>query len=199
MQKYIIGIDEAGRGPIAGPVAVGGVCVPFVKYLQVKKRCISIRGKDSKKLTEKERRKWFEKIKQMQREGLLQYSVTMTGSLQIDKKGIVPSIQIAMNRVLKSVCEASPSMCKIKLDGSLYAPDIYVNQETIIKGDEKEFVISLASICAKVVRDNKMKKLDIKYPVYGFAQHKGYGTKAHYKAISKNGICNEHRKSFLKE
>jgi ribonuclease HII len=87
---------------------------------------------------------------------------------------------------------------KVLLDGSLKAPRRYVNQKTIIRGDDIEPVISLASICAKVLRDRKMTRLAKKYPRYGFEVHKGYGTKAHYKAIKKHGFSQEHRRSFLK-
>ncbi len=196
MKKYHVGIDEAGRGPIAGPVCVGGVSIPIEKYPQVKKICKAIRGKDSKKLTEKQRDEWFKKIQQMQSDNLLQYTGVMVGASQIDKKGIVPSIQKAMNRALLRLCK-KPNCCQIKLDGSLVAHEKYTNQETIIKGDEKELVISLASICAKVVRDKKMVQLSKRHSEFGFEKHKGYGTRSHYEAISKHGKCKEHRSSFL--
>jgi ribonuclease HII len=196
MSTWIVGIDEAGRGPIAGPVAVGGVCIEKSKYARVKQLCKEIRGKDSKKLTERKREEWFENIRQMQRDGLLTYAVSMSAAKMIDAKGIVPAIRSAMQRVLKRIAP-NPLESTIKLDGALHAPHRYANQETIIKGDEKELVISLASICAKVERDRKMVRLAKKYPEYGFERHKGYGTKMHYMALAKHGAREEHRRSFL--
>lgn len=182
--KYIIGIDEAGRGPVAGPVSVGLVMI------QKKDRNILKGIKDSKKLSEKKREEWFEKLRKDKK---VFYTCCMVNSKVIDDKGI----SYAINLAIKKVClRTDKEDCEVLLDGSLYAPKKYT-QKTIIKGDEKITVISAASIVAKVTRDRKMKVLAKKYPKYGFEIHKGYGTKKHYVLIKKHGRCGIHRKSFL--
>ncbi len=197
--KYIIGIDEVGRGPLAGPVAVGAVLIYSEHYRRVAKLFPVI--KDSKKLSANKREEWLAKIRAAEKSGFLKTAVSLVSASVVDKKGIVPSIKTALAKSLKQL-EAlhRPSLCsaKVLLDGGLKAPVHYKNQKTIIKGDEKELVIALASIVAKVTRDALMVKLGKKYPVYGFEQHKGYGTRAHYVAIKKHGINPHHRKSFLK-
>ncbi|MFQ5661651.1 MAG: ribonuclease HII [Candidatus Paceibacteria bacterium] len=208
--KYIIGIDEAGRGPLAGPVAVGAVLVPAdapqgltVPRSHLSRRYRSSsrndlmtfsRVKDSKKLTEIQREKIFEKIKENKN---IRYIVCFASARQIDKLGIVKAIGNALKKALAKL-DANPNKCKILLDGTLKAPVKYKNKKTIIKGDEKEFVISLASIAAKVERDKKMQNFSKKYPKYNFEKHKGYGTKEHYRKIKKHGICDIHRKTFVK-
>jgi ribonuclease HII len=182
--KYIIGIDEAGRGPIAGPVSVGLIMV-------LKKNKNILKGiKDSKKLSEKKREEWFEKLK---KEKKVFHTCAMIGPKIIDEKGLSYAINLAIKKVCK---RTNKKDCEILLDGSLHAPKKYV-QKTIIKGDEKINVIAAASIIAKVTRDRKMKMFSKKYPQYDFEIHKGYGTKKHYRKIRKYGCCELHRKSFL--
>ena len=193
---YLIGIDEAGRGPVAGPVALGGVCVRKDRVNTLRGIFKTIRGKDSKRLTEKQREYWYMVITEQSKLGNLVFFVAMSSSSIIDNKGIVFGIKSAMKRVLKKIAP-SPSEVRVLLDGSLYAPAKYVNQETIIKGDESEMVISLASIVAKVERDKKMIKLADVFPLYGFDRHKGYGTKKHYEMIKRYGLISEHRATFL--
>ena len=194
---FLVGIDEAGRGPVAGPVAVGGVSVKKKELRLLQRIFTPIKGKDSKKLTEKQRELWYGIICEQVRLGNMSFFVAMSSAKIIDSKGIVFGIKSAMSKVLKRVAP-DPLSVRVLLDGSLYAPDEYENQETIIKGDEKEMVISLASIVAKVERDRKMRKLAKKYPEYGLEKHKGYGTKRHYEAIKKHGMTPEHRKTFLR-
>ncbi len=200
--KYIIGIDEVGRGPLAGPVAVGAVLIYAEHYRRVKKLFPVI--KDSKKLSAKKRDQWLVKIREAESAGFLVSAVAFVGPSIIDKKGLAPSIHTALAKALAVVTSrkggpfCAPSYARVLLDGGLRAPVEYQNQETIIKGDEKELVIALASIVAKVTRDARMVKLGEKFPAYGFEQHKGYGTRAHYSAIKKYGITPHHRKSFLK-
>jgi ribonuclease HII len=213
--KFLIGIDEAGRGPLAGPVAVGVFAIRSKKVLKMFKG-----ARDSKKLTAAAREAFFFKIKKAKKNGHVHYAVSYSSAGVIDEKGIVPAIKSALNRSLRKleryfvqdrilvykykvgsmypVQGATLYNCEVLLDGSLKAPSRYVNQKTIIGGDDKEPVISLASICAKVLRDRKMMRLAKKYSKYGFEIHKGYGTKAHYKAIKKHGLTKEHRRSFLK-
>lgn len=198
--KYIIGIDEVGRGPVAGPVAVGAVLFSVENKTVLEEFFSTI--KDSKKLTPKKRNEWFEKINGKKEEGLLDYRVVFVESNNIDGFGIVPSIQSCLDKSLESLCgtsDALQSECLVLLDGGLKAPKEFINQETIIKGDEKETIISIASVMAKVSRDSVMCKLAKEYPEYNFEKHKGYGTKAHMEAIQKNGMCKQHRRSFLKK
>ncbi|HEY4517553.1 MAG TPA: ribonuclease HII [Candidatus Paceibacterota bacterium] len=189
--KYIIGIDEAGRGPVAGAVSVGAVLIParfdWAPWQGVR---------DSKQLTALARERWYGRIAEAQNGGGLRYSVSFTGSSQIDRGGIVPAIRAALARSLLKL-ETDPFECLVLLDGSLKAPEEYRFQRTIIRGDQLEPVISLASIVAKVSRDRQMVQLAKKYPLYGFESHKGYGTRQHYASIKKHGLCAIHRESFL--
>ena len=209
MKSWIIGIDEAGRGPLAGPVAVGVALVPSDFNWD------HLPGVgDSKKVSPKNREAIFKRAKELQKQGKLSYAVVLTSAKTIDRIGIVPSITKAINQALKKI--EKPLNNKplprqrlgrddlgdvlVKLDGGLKAPSEYVHQETIIKGDSKEKVIGLASIMAKVTRDRRMVILSKvgPYSKYAFDVHKGYGTKVHREAILKFGLTPEHRKSFCK-
>ena len=192
--KYTIGIDEVGRGPLAGPVAVCAVLVYALHYRRVAKLFPVI--KDSKKLSAKAREEWLVKIRRAEGSGLLVTAVAFVAPSVIDKKGLSSAIRTAMDKALQNI-EHEAEYARVLLDGGLRAPARYENQETIIKGDEKKLVIALASIVAKVTRDARMVKLGKKFPAYGFEQHKGYGTRAHYVAIKKHGITMHHRKTFL--
>lgn len=188
--RLTIGIDEVGRGPIAGPVAVGA----FVFLKPEAKRLF--RGvKESKQLSEAKREEWFARIQSAHKSGLVNFCVTFQSEKIIDTKGLSYAIKTALLTSLYGV-KVKPSRARVLLDGGLKAPANYTNQKTIIKGDEKEMVIALASICAKVLRDRKMNLLAKKHPNYGFEKHKGYGTRAHYAAIKKYGMLSVHRKSF---
>lgn len=188
--KYLIGIDEVGRGPIAGPVAVGA----FV-FLN-KQASEFFKGvKESKQLTEEKREMWFLKIEEAREMGMVDFSVIFQSEKVIDNKGISFAIKKALELSLGEL-KINPTDALVLLDGGLKAPPEYKNQKTIIKGDTKEQVIALASICAKVLRDRKMRKWALKYKEYGFDVHKGYGTKKHYEAIEKHGLMSIHRRSF---
>lgn len=195
--QYIIGIDEVGKGPLAGPVAVGAclISVSKIKSFQAMGYFKGIR--DSKKLSEKKKEEWLEKIEESKRKGDLNYSVSFISNKIIDKKGISQCIKSAIENSLKKL-KAEPSKTIVLLDGGLKAPQKFTNQKTIIKGDEKEPVISLASIVAKVTRDRKMVEYSKKFPQYGFEIHKGYGTALHRRKIRENGLSELHRKSFCK-
>lgn len=194
--KYVIGIDEVGRGPLAGGVAVGAVAVDLAVYnSRLKKEFKGIR--DSKKLSEKKREEWFKKIKLAQMRSDIKFSVSFTAPTIIDKKGIVFSIQRALDKSLSKL-KVKPEQAEIFLDGGLKAPKEYKNQKTIIHGDDLVQIISIASVVAKVTRDRLMVRFAKKFPQYGFERHKGYGTKAHYLAIKKYGITKIHRRSFLR-
>ncbi len=216
--SYIIGIDEVGRGPIAGPVAVCAfICMPnFFDSIEIK-----VPLRDSKKLTKIQREKWFQYLKKEKEEGNCDFAVSYVSAENIDKFGIVKSIkkalEISLNKITKQdvqnlsrvgapaervkrenfVHPVEVDTFKIFLDGGLKAPEEYVNQETIIKGDELHPVISCASIVAKVSRDRIMANYAKEYPEYGFNKHSGYGTSAHYNAIKKHGTTVLHRKTFI--
>ncbi len=194
----IFGIDEAGRGPIAGPVAVGvfRIDIPQSDFKKIINKA-KLKLKDSKKLNHKQREEWFEVIKKWKKEGKCDYSATLVSAKDIDSLGIVPSINKALSKSLYKLQNKDYKL--ILLDGGLKAPKEFSRQKTIIKGDEKEPVISLASICAKVTRDRYMCKISKKYPKYNFYLHKGYGTREHYGAIRRHGISPIHRKTFLKK
>ncbi|MEZ4104246.1 MAG: ribonuclease HII [Candidatus Paceibacterota bacterium] len=200
--KWVIGVDEVGRGPLAGPVGVGVVLVP------VDFDWSALSGvNDSKKLTPENREAIFRQALQLKKTGQINFAVPLVSSSVIDKKGIVPAINLAMKRGLKKLTSTVPRVnlgnsnlgnVEVKLDGGLKAPAEFVNQETIIKGDGKEKVIGLASILAKVTRDKYMEKLAKKseFAVYDFAKHKGYGTKDHRQAILEYGLSTQHRVGF---
>ena len=193
MIRYVIGIDEAGRGPLAGPVSVAAVAIPLASY---KKVIIRFReAKDSKQLTGTQREVWFKKIKSSS--GDLIYSVSLVGNAFIDRHGITRSIEVAIFRTLRKL-KVAPSLSRVLLDGSLKAPKDFWRQRTIIRGDEKIKIISLASIVAKVSRDRHMVKKAKVFDGYGFEIHKGYGTKKHQQALFKKGPSPFHRQSFLK-
>lgn len=194
--KHIIGIDEAGRGPLAGPVAVGAVMVER-KFL--KDFATLFRGvKDSKKISAQKREVWFKKLESAEQNGIASFRVSFSGSGTIDKRGINAAIFRSISASLGAL-PCPPHGSLILLDGGLRAPSMYRSQKTIIRGDEKIMIISIASIAAKVLRDRLMEKLSLKYPLYGLEQHKGYGTKEHFKKIKKHGLSKIHRRSFLKK
>jgi ribonuclease HII len=186
MKKYLIGVDEVGRWPVAGPVAVGVVAyeISDEEFLREKMP----EAKDSKKMTEKKREKVFEVLQELKgkkggggaatQKPKIFAKVSFVSAKEIDKFGIVPSIQKALNSSLEKILaeievEKKFENIILKLDGGLKFDEKIKNQETIIKGDEKEFVISLASIVAKVMRDREMVKMAKKYPEYFLEKHKG--------------------------
>ena len=195
--KWLVGIDEAGRGPLAGPVSVGLVLIPA----NFDWNLIPGVG-DSKQLSEKKREDIFKRAQVLQKEGKLQYVVEMVTAPKIDSDGISVCIKKSIAKGLKKLTSTRSCLeldeVMVKLDGSLKAPTEYVYQETIIKGDSKERVIGLASIMAKVTRDRYMVKVasQSEFLVYDFARHKGYGTKAHREAIAQNGLSTLHRASY---
>lgn len=188
--RYIIGIDEVGRGPLAGPVAVGAIAI--TPTLLKKFRTI----KESKQLSEAKREEWSAKIYASACDEL-RIAVAMVSAKEIDRIGIAPAIKKALASALKKL-HVLPSDARVLLDGGLYAPTEYSNQETIIRGDASETAIAMASVVAKVKRDTLMVSLSKKYLEYNFAQHKGYGTKAHMEALRAHGLSEIHRKSFCK-
>jgi ribonuclease HII len=194
--SHIIGIDEVGRGPLAGPVTVCACAIPsdfdLSKFSNIK---------DSKKLSAAKRDEWFAAITGMRDRGELDFAFTSVSSDEIDAIGIAVAIQKALDTSLAQIVDSlgiSPESVEVMLDGSLHAPKKFARQQTIIKGDEKIPVISAASIVAKVMRDCHMDEMAIAYPDYGFEKHRGYGTSAHCLAIRKLGPTPIHRRSFLR-
>lgn len=190
MKGWIVGVDEAGRGPLAGPVAVGVVMAPHDFDIQKEIPGVA----DSKVLSEKKREKVYEHAQIFVNSGQLRYVVVFKTAAMIDEVGIVPSIMHAIAQGVRMLA-LEPNDVRILLDGSLRAPHEY-EQETIIHGDALEPIISLASIMAKVERDRLMCQLALQYPQYGFERHKGYGTRAHYAALAAHGLSDMHRRSF---
>ncbi len=189
--KWLIGVDEAGRGPLAGPVAVGVVQVPSDFDWSL------IPGVgDSKKKTPEKREALFRRAQHLRHHRELDFAVAMVGPSVIDEKGIVYAINLAMQRCITRL-DLDPATCHFKLDGSLHAPAEF-SQQTIIKGDDKERVIGLASIMAKVTRDKYMARIARRCTQYGFEQHMGYGTKSHRQAIANYGKSPIHRVSYCK-
>ena len=177
----IAGIDEAGRGPLAGPVAAGAVILPEdhdILYLN-----------DSKKLSAKKRDMLFDQIK----EEALAWSVALVEPARIDEINILQATYEAM-RLAVSQLKVKPS---VLVNDAVTIPGIALPQVPVVKGDAKCISIAAASILAKVTRDRIMEEMDAKYPEYGFAKHKGYGTREHMNAIREHGPCPIHRRSFI--
>ncbi|MEK7091720.1 MAG: ribonuclease HII [Patescibacteria group bacterium] len=195
--EFLVGVDEAGRGPLAGPLALGAVLFPRsgVEALSLAMADYPA-GKDSKKLTAKAREAWRAKIMSLKVEGYLDFAVSFVSPKFIDDYGMSAALRYGLKKNLQKL-SLDPAKTRLLLDGSLRGPKEFKYQQTIIKGDESELVIALASIVAKVARDFYLVKVAKDYPGYGLEQHKGYGTAAHCEAIVRLGPCPLHRRSFL--
>lgn len=181
--EYICGIDEAGRGPLAGPVVVACAIMPKESFIE---------GiNDSKKISEKKRERLYEEITNE----AIAWSVGIVDQNEIDKINILNATKKALNTAVK---ELSVKPDRILVDALEHIDTNGIPYTAVIKGDAKIYSISAASIIAKVTRDRIMREWDEIYPQYGFAGHKGYGTAKHIQAIRENGICSLHRKSFVK-
>lgn len=181
--KNICGIDEAGRGPLAGPVVVAGVIMPENSMIEG--------VNDSKKVSEKKRELLYDKIL----EEAISYSVAIIGQDVIDDINILNATKHGVTSVVKGF-DVRPDL--IIIDALEHIDTDGVPYESIVKGDAKCYSIAAASIIAKVTRDRIMREWDEVYPQYGFAQHKGYGTAKHISAVKEFGLCSIHRKSFTK-
>lgn len=178
---YVAGIDEAGRGPLAGPVVAAAVILPkdiFLPFLN-----------DSKKVTEKRRDVLFDEIKQ----NAIAYGIGIASNTLIDEINILQATYEAMREAINAL-EKTPD---VLLVDAVHIPDINIKQVGIVKGDAKSVNIAAASILAKVTRDRIMVEYDKIYPEYGFASNKGYGTATHIAALKEVGPCAIHRKSFI--
>lgn len=181
--NYICGIDEAGRGPLAGPVVVAAVIMP--------KDSIIEGVNDSKKVSEKKREKLYELII----EEAISYSVGIVDQNEIDRINILNATKAGLTEAVRTL-KVKPEL--ILVDALTNIDTCGVPYQSIIKGDAKSYSIAAASIIAKVTRDRIMREWDKVYPQYGFEKHKGYGTAAHISAIKENGLCPLHRLSFVK-
>ena len=181
--NVICGVDEAGRGPLAGPVCAAAVILP--KHLQIPGLT------DSKKLSDKKRRELFPVIQQQ----AIAYGIGLASEAEIDEINILQATFLAMRRALSQL-SIRPEIALI--DGNRET-DFGLPVKTVVKGDSLSANIAAASVLAKVTRDNILVELASQYPEYGFEIHKGYGTKAHYEALRTYGPCPIHRKSFLKK
>ena len=179
----ICGVDEAGRGPLAGPVCAAAVILPEGAVIE--------ELDDSKKLTEKKREKLYDIIK----ETAVAYSVAYGTLEEIESVNILEATYLAMNLAIEGL-NVKPDFALI--DGNRVPRGINIPCETIVKGDSKSMSVAAASVLAKVTRDRLMLEYDKKYPEYNFKKHKGYGTKEHTELIKKYGPCEIHRLSFLK-
>lgn len=194
--KWIVGVDEVGRGPVAGPVYVCAfVCEADAVTSIVEGTKLPLR--DSKKLTKKMRQAWFVYLQDLAKEKKIRYVMTKASNAEIDDKGIAVCIRAAVDNCLEKL-NLEIAETKVFLDGGLHAHAKFI-QETLVKGDENIPVIALASIIAKVSRDAEMEKLAKEYPDYAWEKNSGYGTKTHMQAIREKGTSPLHRISFLKK
>jgi ribonuclease HII len=215
--NYIIGIDEAGRGPLAGPITLAA----FVAPQNLRNKLIKIIGgkiKDSKQFSAKRRKEIYRKFLRLRKDptslklrgtSKVFFCVFHVSNKIIDEKGISFATKLGIKKSLSCILKdwsffrgreflANQRNFKIRLDGSLKAPEEFKNQKTIIGGDGKDIFIACASIVSKVRRDRLMRRLAKKYPKYGLEIHKGYGTLLHRTLIKKFGLSSLHRKSFCK-
>jgi ribonuclease HII len=184
--QYIAGLDEAGRGALAGPVAVGAVILPRDKA-RLARTLAGVR--DSKQMTPLERDSLAPRIKEV----ALTWSVAFASADEIDSQGIVPATRLAAMRAIQGL-SISPEY--LLTDFRLELPQVELSQTSLVKGDARCLSIAAASVLAKTARDEYMSQLDSEYPDYGLGQHKGYGTQAHRLAMKRWGYSSVHRKSF---
>ena len=183
--EFVVGLDEVGRGPLAGPVVAGAVCI---KKSDLPAFVENIR--DSKKLSQKQREGWY---KFLTEQSGIKWGIGIISEKIIDQINILEATKLAMKKAIKAL-KVEPDY--LLLDGNFLLEDLSISQKAVVRGDEKVISCAAASILAKVTRDRLMEKYDIKYPQYGFKKHKGYGTKDHLAAIKKHGACPIHRISF---
>ena len=196
----LVGVDEVGRGPLAGPVTLCALAVSgsdkrclkrFLRYTRAGEM------KDSKKMSLPEREECAAALRAAAKTGsAISFSISHVSAKVIDRRGIVPAVRLALRRCLNKL-SAEPRTSRLLLDGSLHAPKEFTDQKTIVRGDQTVPIIALASVLAKVARDRKMRRLSKRHPGYGFDEHVGYGTSMHYRAIRRLGLSEIHRRSFL--
>lgn len=191
---WVIGVDEVGRGPVAGPVTLCAFAVraEFLHDLE------KMGFRDSKKLSPQKRQQFAHILNNCAQLQMCTWAIQSSDSTVIDSKGLTFAINDALARALKKL-DIHPQDADVYLDGGLHAPTNYFRQHTVVHGDDLFPVISCASILAKVYRDHMMDEWDHTYPQYDFINNKGYGTPGHYRAIKKHGFSPLHRASFLRD
>jgi ribonuclease HII len=191
---HAAGIDEAGRGAWAGPVAAAVVILPcpepaLARTARLSDRSEALRGvRDSKQMTPLAREAWAPRIKEI----ALAWGVGFASAEEIDMLGIVPATKLAAMRAMEFLSQSPDTL----LTDYLIFPEIHLPQTALVKGDRRSLSVAAASVLAKTARDARMRELDLEYPGYGFARHKGYGTPQHRAALAQMGLCAIHRKSF---
>lgn len=188
--KFVVGIDEAGRGPLAGPVVAGAAMVKINKKL---KQLESLKVNDSKKISPKRREEIY---KVLIKHSQIYWGAGRVSEKVIDRINIFKATKLAMQRAIKNLEKKNSQAVDFLIIDGNFKINFKAPQKSIVKGDEKVFSCAAASIIAKVVRDKAMKKYHKKYPRYHFDRHKGYGTKLHFRMLEKYGYCKIHRKTF---
>jgi ribonuclease HII len=181
---FVAGLDEAGRGAWAGPVAAGAVILPVDEHILEQLKGV----RDSKEMTPRQREYWAEQIRLY----VCAWGIGFASHAEIDEYGILPATRLAMCRALEQLCVQPQHL----LIDALRLPQINLPQSAIIKGDQRSLSIAAASVLAKTARDQWMRQIDSEYAEYGFAIHKGYGTRRHQAALGALGPCAIHRRSF---
>lgn len=196
---FVIGVDEAGRGPLAGPVVAAALFLsPDFNFHTAENQKKFLKIKDSKKITPKGREKLFEFLTTNTN---IKYGIGIIDEKIIDQKNVLQATFIAMEKAIEDLSNKEPKINMrnsiVLIDGRDILENVDLNQKSIIGGDGKVWSIAAASIIAKVTRDKLMQKYHEKYPQYCFDKHKGYGTKLHFEMIKKYGPCEIHRKTFI--
>ncbi len=214
---FVAGVDEVGRGPLAGPVVACAVCIVRNRVIARKsvattkqpRTIAAVHGiapssrqggtprndrlKDSKKLSANQRAKWYEFLTTQED---IKWGIGLVSAKIIDRINILAATKLAMKRALEDLAKKGARVEYLLLDGNFLLEDLFVSQKAVVRGDTKIWSCAAASIIAKVTRDRLMAKYHQKYQCYGFDRHKGYGTRAHFAAIKKHGPCVIHRQSF---
>jgi ribonuclease HII len=195
---YIIGVDEAGRGPLAGPVSVGGTLLDVTKLREIREIEEFLWLDDSKKMTQIRRDKVYEIFLPM-----VDHAHTFVDEGLIDSINILEATKLGMQEVVEDllllVDSTAQSKILVLIDGNFGLEELCVSQKSVIQGDSKYACIAMASVIAKVSRDRLMNQKALEYPQYGFEKHKGYGTRMHMEKIRELGLSSIHRKSFCKK
>ncbi|HRY52496.1 MAG TPA: ribonuclease HII [Candidatus Portnoybacteria bacterium] len=189
--NFVVGLDEVGRGPLAGPVCAAAVALN--RKIEVQKIKQNQNIKDSKKFSAKQREEWYQILTT---HADIKWGVGLVSEKIIDQINILEATKLAMKRALEELEKKGGAAEYLLLDGNFLLEDVSLSQKAVIRGDAKIWSCAAASIIAKVTRDRLMQKYHQQYPQYGFDKHKGYGTREHLKALKGCGVCAIHRQSF---
>jgi len=188
--SFVVGLDEVGRGPLAGPVCAAAVCFVVTKQTAAAKLKVFDGLKDSKKLSVKQREQWYEILTTHPD---IKWGVGLLSAKVIDRINILEATKLAMKKALENLNVATEYLL---IDGNFLLEDLSISQKAVVRGDSKIVSCAAASIIAKVTRDRLMVRYHQQHPQYGFNAHKGYGTRRHIAAIKKHGACRLHRRTF---